>query len=96
MNAKEILQQAKQFIAEKYGYKSWNDMFYKWKVSDSISLTEWTDRCFEASLLAMERIAEMSWDASEKFTHFEYTFGLGPPNDHPDKSTYMNNLFPIK
>jgi hypothetical protein len=75
--ASKILEQAQRDIAEKYGYASWSALAIK------------CDRSYdtEASLLAMERIAEMSWEAC--LLHEK------EPNHRiePDKSTYMNNLF---
>jgi hypothetical protein len=85
--ASKILQQAKDDVAEKHGFSNWasvnNDYLVHHELLD------------EASLLAMERIAEMSW---EKGRDFGEDWQLKESDEYrvitvPDKSTYMNNLF---
>jgi hypothetical protein len=47
----KTLDEIKNEVAVSKGYKNWNIMFNSWRASDSISLTEWTDRCFEVAEL---------------------------------------------
>jgi hypothetical protein len=86
--ASKILEQAKDSVAQKYNflglqpYENWEQMEEKLSVSSS-GTRNLMARLEQASLLAMERIAEMSWEKCNSFTDA----------DARDKSTYMNNLF---
>lgn len=86
--AEDILKEAKKSIAKKHGYKGWGDIIHDF--FDGNIPAQFLEECEdEASLLAMSKVAEQSWDEAldELVRGFK---GLPVVN----KSTYMNNLFP--
>ncbi len=96
--AEQILQQAKDEVAKKYGFDHWGIVLVLYKEQanfDVFQFEKWED---EASLLAMERIAEMVWDAGQTYGAITaqpiITILHEDLKETPDKSTYMNNLFP--
>jgi hypothetical protein len=87
MKAEDILKECKDEVARKFDWKDWNDLYKAMKSSNEIN--EYNDA---ASILAMSKVAEQSFEAGDDYCHHS-NFGK-VPNTHPDKSTYMNNLFP--
>jgi hypothetical protein len=77
MNAENILKQCQKEVAEKHGLGS------------SLVTGHKASYFTEASLLAMSKIAEQSWEACDAWD--SGIKNLVPKR--PDKSTYLNNLF---
>lgn len=99
MTATEILQQAKDEVARKEGYTSWDWIIAEYPCNTKSDKS--TDQMLEeASLLAMERIAQQIWIAAEKRGRYlqqrddnddeTYVPTIGR---QPDFGTTMNNLF---
>lgn len=82
MKSADIFQQCKDEIAQKHYNTNWDNVRII-----QVSLME--RLMTEASLLAMERIAEMSLDKG-----IEIGCDCVMTGDVADKSIYMNNLFP--
>jgi hypothetical protein len=84
--AEDILKECKDEVARKFDWKDWNDLYKAMKSSNEIN--EYNDA---ASILAMSKVAEPTWDACARYF---YQTDYETEVTAPDKSTYMNNLFP--
>jgi N-acetyl-anhydromuramyl-L-alanine amidase AmpD len=80
MKAEDILKECKDEVARKFDWKDWNDLYKAMKSSNEIN--EYNDA---ASILAMSKVAEQSFEAGQDYER---------PDPGPDKEDFMNNLFP--
>ncbi len=87
MKAEDILKEAKNTVARKYGFEDWWSLDFN---KTNLSQEALRD---EAALLAMSKVAEPTWNAAVKFC---VMIGNDAETTCPDKSTYMNNIFPKK